>query len=179
MRWAELEDRQPGLARLGREKLTDRGVVLVGTTRRDGAARISPVEPFLLDGELWLSMLWGSAKAADLSRDPRLVVHSVITSRDGSDGEFIIRGTARAETSGDAQRRYARAVGESLGWDPVPGQFHLFAVEIGHVTYLRYDDETGDQFVTVWPPGREYVRRGTSATTLGKPEPRTEHLVPG
>jgi hypothetical protein len=33
--------------------------------------------------ELWLSMLWGSAKAADLQRDPRILVHSVITNRDG------------------------------------------------------------------------------------------------
>lgn len=47
------------------------------------------------------------------------------------------------------------------------------------MTYLRYDDATGDQFVAVGPPGREYVRRGTSATALGKPEAHTEHLVPG
>lgn len=179
MRWAEMEDRQPGLARLGREKLMDRGVVLVGTTRRDGAARISAVEPFLLDGELWLSMLWGSGKAADLMRDPRILVHSIVTSRDGGDGELILRGTARAETSQDVQRRYADAVPASLGWDPVPGEFHLFAVDIGHVTYIRYEGEAGDQFVTTWPPGREYVRRGTSATKLGEPEARTEHLVPG
>ncbi len=179
MQWAELEDRQPRLAVLGRRKLTDPGVVLVGTTRRDGAARISAVEPFVLDGDLWLSMLWGSAKAADLRRDPRMLVHSIVTSRDGGDGEFILRGTARAETSHEIQRRYAGAVAASLGWEPEPGKFHLFAVDIGHVTYLRYDDATGDQFVTVWPPGREYVRHGTSATSLGKPEPRTEHLVPG
>src|SRR5579871_2295659 len=127
MQWAELESRQPRLARLGREKLTDRGVVLVGTTRRDGAARISAVEPFLLDGELWLSMMQGSAKAADLLRDPRLLVHSTVCSRDGGDGEFILRGIARAETSQDIQRRYASAVAASLGWDPVPGRFHLFA----------------------------------------------------
>lgn len=179
MKWAELEERQPRLGRLGREKLTDRGVVLVGTTRRDGSARISAVEPFLLDGELWLSMLWGSAKATDLRRDPRVLVHSVVTSRDGGDGEFILRGMARAETGEDVQRRYAGAVSASLGWDPVPGDFHLFAVDVGHVTYMRYDDATGDQFVTMWPPGREYVRRGTSATKLGEPEQRSEFLMPG
>lgn len=179
LKWAELEHRQPRLGELGRRKLIDRGVVLVGTTRRDGSARISAVEPFLLDGELWLSMLWGSAKAADLKRDPRVLVHSVITSRDGGEGEFILRGTARAEMRQDIQRRYAAAVATSLGWEPVPGKFHLFALDIGHVAYLRYEDATGDQFVSAWPPGREYVRRGTSATTLGKPEARTEHLVPG
>jgi hypothetical protein len=30
----------------------------------------------------------------------------------------------------------------------------------------------------VWPPGSESVRRGTSATSVGSPEPRQELLVP-
>jgi hypothetical protein len=40
-------------------------------------------------------MLWHSRKAADLLRESRILVHSVITSRDGGEGEFKIRGTAR------------------------------------------------------------------------------------
>ena len=97
MDWSELERRQPALAGLGRRRLLDPGVVLVATIRADGTPRVSPVEPFVLDGALWLSMLWHSRKAADLLRDPRMLVHSVITSRDGGEGEFKIRGTARAE----------------------------------------------------------------------------------
>jgi len=93
MDWAELERRQPGLARLGRRRLLDPGVVLVATIRGDGTPRVSPVEPLVLDGALWLSMLWHSRKAADLLRDPRVLVHSVVTSRDGGEGEFIRRGT--------------------------------------------------------------------------------------
>ena len=87
MRWAELEQRQPRLAERARERLVDPGVLLVVTIRRDGTPRLSPVEPLLLDGELWLSMLWGSRKAADLHRDPRVLVHGIVTSRDGQDGE--------------------------------------------------------------------------------------------
>lgn len=83
MDWAELAGAQPRLAELGRERLLDRGVVLVATIRADGTPRLSPVEPFVLDGVLWLCMLWGSTKAADLRRDPRIPVHSVIASRDG------------------------------------------------------------------------------------------------
>ena len=41
----------------------------------------------MLDGDLWLAMLWGSVKAADLVRDPRLLVHSIVTSRGGRLGE--------------------------------------------------------------------------------------------
>jgi hypothetical protein len=171
MDWSELEHRQPGLAVLGRQRLLEPGVVLVATIRGDGTPRISPVEPFLMDGVLWLSMLWQSRKAADLLRDPRVLVHSVITSRDGGEGEFKIRGTARAEDDPELCRRYAAAVGASLGWSPEPGRFHLFAVAIGELTFIRYDDATGDQYVVRWPPPREFIRRGTSATSLGEPEP--------
>jgi hypothetical protein len=177
MDWSELANAQPRLAELGRERLLDRGVVLVATIRADGTPRVSPVEPFVVDGVLWLSMLWDSRKAADLQRDPRLLVHSAITSRAGGEGEFKIRGKARAEHDRDVQRRYAGAVAAALGWNPEPGRFHLFAVQIGQVAFVRYDDATGDQHVAMWPPPREFIRRGTSATSLGDPEPATDILV--
>jgi len=178
MRWAELESNQPRLAELGRDRLLGPGVVLVGTIRRDGTPRISPVEPWVMAGDLWLSMMWGSTKAKDLSRDPRVLVHSVITDRDGSEGEFKVRGQARVEDDESVQRRYAAEVAAGLGWRPEPGQFHLFAVDISDVTFVRYVDATGDQFVTRWPPGHEFVRRGTGATTVGEPEPYQDLLDP-
>ena len=122
-------------------------------------------------------MLWGSRKAADLLRDPRILLHSVITGRDGGEGEFKIRGAARAEPGQGVQRRYASAVAAELGWDPEPGRFHLFAIGIEQVTFIRYDDATGDQHVVMWPPAREFIRRGTSATSLGDPETASDILV--
>lgn len=178
MRWAEFEARQPRLAAVGAARLIEPGVVLVGTIRRDGAPRISPVEPLLLDGELYLSMLWGSRKARDLIRDPRILVHGIVASRDGSDGEFKLRGLARAQDDRRVQRRYAAAIVEVVGWNPEPGRFHLFSVDLESVVFIRYDDPTGDQFLTSWPPGREVVRRGTSATSLGEPEPWPDLLLP-
>jgi hypothetical protein len=177
MRWSEVAERQPRLTDAGRRRLVNPGVVLVVTIRRDGTPRLSPVEPFLLDGDLWLSMMPASTKARDLERDPRVLVHSVITSRDGGEGEYKIRGTVRAENNPDVHHRYAAAVSQSLGWHPTPGQFRLFAVQINDITLVRYDDATGDQFVTRWPGGGEFVRRGTSATTLGPPEPHRDLLV--
>jgi hypothetical protein len=177
MDWSELEHRQPALAGLGRRRLLEPGVVLVATIRGDGTPRVSPVEPLVLDGTLWLSMLWHSRKAADLVRDPRVLVHSIITNRDGGEGEFKIRGTARAEGNADLQARYAAAVSASLGWAPEPGRFHLFGVAIGAVTFIRYDDATGDQHVAQWPPAREFIRRGTTATSLGEPETIRDILV--
>jgi hypothetical protein len=60
--------------------LIEPGVLLAGTIRRGGMARISGVEPLVADGDLWLSMMGDSAKARDLRRDPRIVLNSMITS---------------------------------------------------------------------------------------------------
>ena len=142
MKWAQMETAQPGLAVLARELLIEPGVVLIGSTRRDGTPRISPVEPFLLDQELWLGMLWGSAKAADPLHDPRVLVHSIVTSRDGKAGEFKLRGIARVEERPPVLRRYADTVGTALGWRPEVDRLHLFAVDITSAAYLAYDPPT-------------------------------------
>ena len=80
---------------------------------------------------------------------------------------------ARAHLGAD---RYADAVTDALGWRPVPGRFHLFTVDVTDITVIRYDDATGDQFVARWPDGHEFVRRGTSATSVGEPEPHHDLL---
>ena len=171
MRWSDVTTQQTRLGELAHERLIEPGVLLVATIRSDGTPRLSPVEPFLLDGTLWLSMMFGSRKAADLLHDPRLLVHSIVTSPDGREGEVKLRGTARSEERHDTQRHYADAVAEALPWSPEVGRFHLFAVDIDQVTYIRYDGATGDQHVAIWPPAREFVRRATSATSVGDEEP--------
>jgi Pyridoxamine 5'-phosphate oxidase len=177
MRWADFETSQPRLAAVGRAKLADPGVVLVGTVRTDGTARISPVEPLLWKGELWLSMGWHTRKALDLRRDPRVLVHSIVTSRHGTGGEFKVRGTALEEPDLDVQNGFAREVVTQLGWSPEVGKFHLFRIGIEDVSYVRWDDATNDQFVTRWPVGGEFVRRGTSATSQGPPESLADLLM--
>jgi hypothetical protein len=180
MRWSDIGQTQPRLARLAQERLIDPGVVLVVTMRRDGTPRLSPVEPYVLAGELWLSMMWHSTKAKDLLRDARILVHSVITNRDGAEGEFKLRGIARTEDDPAMQRRYANAVGASLGWHPQPGRFHLFAVDISQVTFITYDPGgSGDQHVAMWPPGREFIRRATSPTSVANPETVSDILQVG
>jgi hypothetical protein len=177
VQWSDVEQWQPALAAIGHQRLIDPGVLLVGTIRRDGTPRLSPVEPFIMDGRLLLSMLWSSMKARDLGRDARILVHSIVTKPDGGEGEFKIRGVAREESDPDTQQRYASAVSASLGWHPQPGRFHLFVVDIDVVVFIRYDNATGDQYLAAWPPPREFVRRGTTATSLSGPEPRRELII--
>jgi hypothetical protein len=135
VRWADLERDTPRLAQRAREKLIDPGVLLVGTMRRDGTPRVSAVEPLLLDGDLWLSMMWRSQKAEDLFIDSRILVHSIVTSRDGGDGEVKIRGRAVPIDDPGARLRYCDAV-EQLGWRPVEPTFHLFVVDVADVTAI-------------------------------------------
>jgi hypothetical protein len=171
MNWEEMQGRQPRLASLGEKRLIKPGVLLVGTVRRDGTPRLSPVEPWVMEGVLWLCMMWQSTKARDLMRDPRVLVHSIITNREGAEGEFKIRGSVWLEASADVLQRYSDEVTQALGWTPSPERSHLFGVNIEDVTYMSYDTATGDQHVAMWPPGREFIRRGDSGTSVGDPEP--------
>ena len=66
------------LGKIAEDKLIKPGALLVGTVTRDGSARISEVEPLVMDGELWLSMMRTSMKTHDLQRDPRILLHSLI-----------------------------------------------------------------------------------------------------
>jgi hypothetical protein len=177
MRWSEISARQPALGAVADRLLIEPGVLLAGTIRRDGTARISGVEPLVLDGDLWLSMMTGSAKSRDLGRDPRVVLNSVITSP-SPPAEIKVRGTARAVTEQDRQERYAAAVREQFGWQPVVGQFTLFIVEVADVTYIGSERGTGAQHVARWPPGEEYIRPQLTPTSLGPPRAVWRLLTP-
>ena len=171
MRWAAFESDAGELGAEIRRLLQTPGVVLVATTRGDGTPRLSPVEPFFWDEELWLPMMFASRKAADLERDPRLLVHSIITSKDGAEGEAKVRGTAVREPSGDRTVAVCRAIGEAMPWEPEPDRVELFRVDVESASTIRYLD--GDQHVALWPQGHRFVRRITSATSVGEPEDET------
>ena len=174
--WSEISARQPALAAVADRLLLEPGVLLIGTTRQDGTARISGVEPLVLDGDLWLSMMSDSAKNRDLARDPRIVLNSVVASPDPGE-EIKVRGTARAVAEADRQERYAAAVREQIGWQPVAGQFALYVIEVADVTYIGFEPGTGAQHVARWPSGEEYIRPQLSPTRLANPQPVSRLLT--
>jgi hypothetical protein len=173
--WSEISARQPALGAVVNRLLIEPGVLLIGTIRRDGTARISGVEPLVLDGDLWLSMMSDSPKSLDLARDPRIVLNSMRASPDPG-AEIKVRGTARPVGELARQERYAAAVQEQVGWQPLVGQFALFVVEVADVTHAGFEPGTGNQHVARWPPGQEYVRPQLSPTSLGPPQAVTELL---
>jgi hypothetical protein len=87
--------------------------------------------------------------------------------------------TVRGEAGDDAQGRYAAAVQAQLGWQPVPGEFALFAMDINDVTFIGHDAGSNAQHVARWPAGEEYLCPSLMPTTLGPPDPVRRLLSPG
>ena len=162
--WAEFAKAAPDLARFGEERFKSTGLALVGTVRRDGLPRISPVEPLIVDGQLYLGMMWRSRKALDLLRDPRCLVQTVVCNRNDPAEDLKLRGRAVDVQDPATIERYCQALQEAIDWRP-EGQFHLFALEIESAAFIKYL-ENGDQQLIEWRPGspaRERRRRWTGA----------------
>jgi hypothetical protein len=140
MNWEEFQSAAPELADVGKQLFDVTGLCLLGTLRRDGSPRISPCEPFIVDGELMLGMMWRSKKALDLLRDPRVAVHSVQCDREGSSGDFKLDGRVTDVTEPAARDRYADALEAKIGWRP-QDPYHLFAVDVMSAGYVRFGKE--------------------------------------
>lgn len=154
--WAEFAAKAAELASLGEARLGATGLCLVGSLRRDGWPRISPVEPLITAGQLYLGMMPRSTKALDLQRDPRCVVHSTTSDKDGTEGDFKLYGRA-VEISGEQERdSYADALYERIEWRP-EGDYHLFAIGITEAAFVRIEDSA--MRIRSWRPGEPVTDR--------------------
>ena len=136
MKWEEFRLSDPELAALGEERFDRTGLILLGTLRKNGWPRISPVEPLITDGHLYIGMMWQSRKALDLLRDPRCTVHSTISDRAGTEGEFKVYGYAVDVQDREARRRYGDALYEKIQMQPGKAHYHLFSVDIQSVAFV-------------------------------------------
>ena len=147
--WQEFRSAAPDLCALAEARMAADGVVLVGTLRANGWPRISPVEPLVVDGRLYLGMMWRSRKAADLLADPRCVVHTTVAHRDGTDGDVKLYGRAVDVTDRSERARFESALEAAIGWRP-DGDYHLFAVDLTEVGHFAVVDGAHD--VRTWRP---------------------------
>src|SRR4051795_4412155 len=104
--WAEVEAAAPELAERVKERFQATGLGLLATLRADGAPRISGIEPLFALDELWLGMMHGSRKAADLLRDPRMAVHNATEDKQVTNGDARISGRAIEITDADAFEKF-------------------------------------------------------------------------
>ena len=142
------------MATFAAEQLKRTRVMMIGTIRRDGSPRISLIEPYILDGDLCLGMMWRSRKALDLLSDPRLVLHNAICSAAGDEPELSLRGRGIEVHDLEQRKRYVGAVAERITWKEP--HFHLFTVDMESAALITY--EQGEQSVSVWPQGIEFRR---------------------
>jgi Pyridoxamine 5'-phosphate oxidase len=160
-RWADFEAAAPQLAAQCRELIEHFRFVLVGTIRRDGTPRISPVEAHIVSGHLMLVMISGTLKARDLLRDPRILLNSPITNPDDPNPEFKLRGRA-VETQDQALgEATAEAINTVSGWRPPEG-WHFFSIDIEDVAFIAW--EGGVMQMTRWnrTRGLDHVTRRTA-----------------
>ena len=149
MIWEEFKANSPEIAALGEERFNRTDLVLLATIRKNGWPRISPVEVIIVDGHLYLGMMWRSMKALDLRRDPRCTVHSTVCKKDGSEGEVKLYGNAVEIHSLDLRSRFRDAVFEKIGWRPEEPEFHLFSIDIEAAAYVGFEFE--EKIHKVWP----------------------------
>jgi hypothetical protein len=146
MQWADFEQAAPVLAARARTVLERFGFVLLGTIRRDGTPRISPIEAHVVRDRLMLAMIAGSRKARDVARDPRVVLQSPVTEAEEPGTELKLRG--RVVDVDDEQRAAtADAIEAASGWRP-RRSWRFLAVEIESAALLEWIE--GEMQLTRW-----------------------------
>ena len=140
MRWDAFEEACPEIGELARARFERDQLVMLGTIRLDGSPRVTPNECDFGEGRLFVSMMWRSRKALDLLRDPRIVVHSVTTNKDGTDGDVKIYGRAVDERDPELRAAFREAIRRRIDWAPDEPEYHCFSVDVRSAGYVRFGD---------------------------------------
>ena len=126
---------------------------MLGTLRPDGFPRISPMEPRVFEGELWIVGMPDTAKFADLAADPRFTLHTATVDTRVAEGDAKVWGTV--EHVGDAalHQRFAEALFAETGLDLRGETFGQFLrAEIVGASAVAVGG--GHLDITVWREGR-------------------------
>jgi len=150
--WRDVELGAPQLSRLGLTRLNSARVALLGTLRGDGSPRISPVEPYIAQGQLLIGAMAWSAKVSDLRRDQRYTLHSAVSGPDTGEGELKLTGPA-VEADQDL-----RASAADAWWlAQAPDNAVVFALHIGQAVFIDWDIKRGLMTVHRWSPASGYA----------------------
>lgn len=149
--WRDLELGAPEIARLGLARLHSTHVAFLGTLRRDGSPRISPIETYLVGGHLLVGAMSWSGKSEDLQRDPRYVLHSAITAPDAGEGEFKVYGAASV-----ADKDLRDAAVDAWWLASTPDKAIVFSLHIDQAVFIDWNIERGQMTVHRWSDRRGY-----------------------
>ena len=153
MSWSDLVAGAPELAREGWARFERTHVAMLGTIREDGTPRISPVEPFVIEGQLVFGVM-RSPKMHDLARDPRVVLHSSVSDINGTEGEFKVLG--RAVPTDDP------SIVDAPGtwWEGRPHErYGVFTLEIEEAILVTWSTDQSSMTTARWTPATGSVER--------------------
>jgi nitroimidazol reductase NimA-like FMN-containing flavoprotein (pyridoxamine 5'-phosphate oxidase superfamily) len=164
--WSDFEHAEPELATRAHAIFSATTNCVLATIRADGSPRVSGIDPFFLDGELWIGSIPGSRKGADLRRDPRLALHGIpwesrrVKEGRPDPGEGDAKVTGRAVPIDDPAevRRIFEIYFADLSYD-TPDDGELFRIDLDSVVMIRVEDP--ELVIDRWTPteGATTVRR--------------------
>lgn len=151
--WNELTERAPRIARIFTRRHAAAGnLCMLATLRKDGFPRISPIEPRVFEGELWIAGMPKTTKFFDLARDPRFCLHTATVDTHVSDGDAKLWGVVHDVQDLGLHQRFAEDLYAQTGFDLRGEEFKPFyAADITGASAVEVAD--GHMDVTVWKPG--------------------------
>jgi len=151
--WTEFTEAAPRISAIFvRRHAAAKNLCLLATTRSDGCPRISPLEPRLFEGELWLVGMPGTTKFLDLRRDPRFCLHTATIDPQVGDGDAKVFGVVHDMPDPELHRRWAESLYEETGFDLRGEKFDPFyAADITGASAVEIVD--GHMEVVIWNPG--------------------------
>jgi hypothetical protein len=144
--WGEIERIAPELAQTARELFDAHVHKTMATVRADGSPRISGIEARFIEAELWFGSMPGSRKNADLTRDPRLSLHSGSDDPPGWRGDAKLSGLAEEVT--DRARKLE--VFKAMGAEEVDDASALYRVDVRELAVTRLTEAKDELAITWW-----------------------------
>ena len=147
--WTTFESAEPELAARARSIISATTICVLATIRADGSPRVSGIDPFFRDGELWIGSMPDSRKGADLRRDPRMALHGIPWesrkvkegATDPGDGDVKLTGRAVELTDSEENKRILDAYFQDLGVENPPDAGDLFTIDLETVVVISVEDD--------------------------------------
>ena len=147
--WNDFTQAEPELAERARSIISATTNCVLATIRADGSPRVSGIDPFFRDGELWIGSMPNSRKGADLARDPRLALHGIPWEsrkvKDGATdpGDGDVKLTGRAVLLGDGERssRVLREYFAEIGVEEPSEGGDVYTIDLDTVVVIAVVDD--------------------------------------
>lgn len=152
--WQEFLQAAPQIGSVFSRRLAACGsLAFLGTIRRDGSPRISPMEPRPHAGQLCIVGMPGTRKFDDLARDPRFTLHTASADPQLTDGDAKISGSVRELPDVDFHRGFAEQLFADTGFDIRDEIFpHFYVADITQASSVQIVD--GEHLdITLWAEG--------------------------